>query len=154
MCQKDCGRLYSSFQALVARVGDGGGSSCSVQETTMMQRLIPKIFYVRMSDGLDLFVDCLGFEVLHRDDTLAVVAREGCKAYLVEDAEFARKDRPELTIETDAIDTLHADIGARCPDRLHPNARAVTRKPWGSLEFAVRDESGVCVIFRQWPSTA
>lgn len=118
----------------------------------MMQRLIPKIFYARMTDGLDLFVDCLGFEVLYRDDTLAVVGREGCKAYLVEDAEFAIKDRPELTIETDSIDALYAEISARRPDRLHPNSNTVTKRPWGSLEFAIRDQTDVCVIFRQWPS--
>jgi len=118
----------------------------------MMQRLIPKIFYARMTDGLDLFVDGLGFKVLHQDETLAIVAREGCKAYLVEDAEFAIKDRPELTIETDAIDALFAELSARRPDLFHPNGRTVTRKPWGSLEFAVRDATDVCVIFRQWPA--
>ena len=69
----------------------------------MMLRLIPKIFYDRMEDGLDLFVDGLRFEVLHRDDSLAVVARDGAKAYLVESPEYAAKDRPEIAIETDNI---------------------------------------------------
>jgi hypothetical protein len=118
----------------------------------LMQRLIPKIFYDHLDDGLDLFVDGLGFEVLHRDEDLAVVARDGCKAYLVESAEFAAKDRPELSIETARIDELLADIGTRRADLLHPNGRVVTRKPWGALEFALRDRTGVCVIFRQWPS--
>ena len=53
-----------------------------------------------MQDGLDLFVGGLGFKLLHRDDTLAVVERDVAKAYLVEDAEFAAKDRPEIGIET------------------------------------------------------
>jgi len=117
----------------------------------MMQRLIPKIFYVRMADGLDLFVDGLGFKVLHQDETLAIVAREGCKAYLVEDAEFAAKDRPELSIETDAIEAIYADIRARRADLLYPNDDGVAKKPWGALEFAVRDKTDVCIIFRQWP---
>src|SRR5689334_6845533 len=69
-------------------------------------RLIPKIFYERMADGLELFVGCLGFKLLYRDERLAVVERDGAKAYLVESAEFAAKDRPELTIETDTIDEL------------------------------------------------
>ena len=118
----------------------------------MMQRLIPKIFYVRMADGLDLFVDGLGFKVLHQDETLAIVAREGCKAYLVEDAEFAAKDRPELSIETDAIEAIYADIHARRADLLYPNDDGVAKKPWGALEFAVRDKTEVCIIFRQWPA--
>src|SRR6185369_14759281 len=101
-----------------------------------------------MAVGLDLFVDGLGFKVLHRDDTLAVIERDIAKAYLVEDAEFAAKDRPELTIETPAIDALYAEISARRPDLLYPNAPAVVLKPWGAREFAVRDSTDVCVIFR------
>jgi uncharacterized glyoxalase superfamily protein PhnB len=120
----------------------------------MLLRLIPKIFYVDVEVGIDLFVRALAFEIVHRDDTLVVVARDNAKAYLVEDAEFAAKDRPEIAIETDTIDAVHADVRARAPDRLHPNLAAVARRPWGAREFAVRDESDVCVVFRQWESAA
>ena len=116
----------------------------------MMKRLVPKVFFNRMSEGLDLFVDCLGFEILHQDDTLAVVARDDAKAYIVESPEFAAKDRPEIAIETDTIDELYAEISARRPDMLHPNSKVVSKKPWGAREFAVRDATHVCVIFRQW----
>jgi hypothetical protein len=115
----------------------------------MFQRLVPKIFYERMADGLDLFVDGLGFAILYRDDDMAIVARQGAKAYIVESAEFAAKDRPEIAIETDAIHEAYADIRARRPDLLHPNGDRVTKKPWGLLEFALRDKTDVCVIFRQ-----
>ncbi|MEO7107826.1 MAG: hypothetical protein ABIZ09_15735 [Rhodoferax sp.] len=116
----------------------------------MMNRLIPKVFYADMEDGLNLFVNCLKFKLLHQDATLAVIERDGAKAYLVEDTEFAAKDRPELTIETDTIDDLYAEISAGHANMLHPNAKTVERKPWGSREFAVRDKTDVCVIFRQW----
>ena len=116
----------------------------------MLMRLIPTVFYAEIEDGLDLFVRCLGFKILHQDDKLVVVERDGAKAYLVQDAEFAAKDRPELTIETDGIQSLYDEISAATPSILHPNAKSVERKPWGSLEFAVRDETQVCVIFRQW----
>jgi len=115
-----------------------------------MMTLIPKIFYETMRDGLDLFVDCLGFTVVYRDDKLAVAERDGAKAYLVEDAEFAAKDRPEITIETDRIDELYAEISARRPAMLHPNSQKIEKKAWGAREFAVRDKTDVCVIFRQW----
>jgi hypothetical protein len=72
----------------------------------MMQRLIPKIFYNQLEEGLDLFVDCLSFRVLYQDDGLAMVERDGAKAYLVESAEYAAKDRPEIAIETDTIHDL------------------------------------------------
>lgn len=116
----------------------------------MLTRLIPKIFYASMQDGLDLFVDGLGFRLLHRDDKLAVVERDIAKAYLVADAEFAAKDRPEIAIETDAIEDLHVEVSSRRPELLHPNGKVIQRKPWGAREFAVLDKTGVCVVFRQW----
>lgn len=116
----------------------------------MMTRLIPKIFYSRMADGLDFFVMGLGFKVVYQDGKLAVIERDGAKAYLVEDAEYAAKDRPEITIETDSVDELYDEVRSRRPEMLHPNAHAVEKKPWGSREFAVHDKTQVCVIFRQW----
>jgi hypothetical protein len=116
----------------------------------MTIRLIPKIVYARMEDGLDLFVNCLNFTVLHHDETLAVIEREGAKAYLVEDPEFAAKDRPEITLETDAIDALYAEVASRHPEMLHPNSNVIQVKPWGAREFTIRDKTQVCVVFRQW----
>lgn len=116
----------------------------------MMKRLIPKVFYDSMDDRLELFVNGLGFKLMHRDDKLAVVQRDGVKACVVEDPEFAAKDRPELTIETDTIDALFAEIAAARPVLLHPNLKVVTKRPWGEQEFAVLDRTGVCVVFRQW----
>jgi len=116
----------------------------------MITRLIPKIFFDHMSEGLDLFVDALGFEVKHRDGTLAVVERDGAKAYVVESPEYAAKDRPEIALETDDIEALFAEISFKRPELLHPNLPRVTRRPWGAQEFAVLDATGVCVVFRQW----
>ncbi len=115
----------------------------------MFKRLVPTIFYERLADGLDLFVTCLSFRILHQDETLAVVEREGAKAYLVESAEFAGKDRPQIAIETDAIEAIYQEVSARAPHILHPNARRIETKPWGFREFAVRDKTDVCVVFRQ-----
>lgn len=118
----------------------------------MMLRLIPKVFFNEMSEGLDLFVNCLGFKVLHQDEDLAVVARDGAKAYIVADREYAAKDRPEIAIETDTIEELHREISEKRPEMLHPNVPRITRRPGGALEFAVLDKTSVCIVFRQWPS--
>jgi hypothetical protein len=120
----------------------------------MIIRLIPKIFFDRMEDGLDLFVNCLGFTVLHQDDSLAVVGRDDARAYVVESPEYAAKDRPEVAIETDDIDQIYKEISQKRPDVLHPNVPRVTKRPWGALEFALLDKTGVCVVFRQWPARA
>ena len=117
----------------------------------MMIRLIPKIFFNRMDEGLDLFVNALGFTVLHQDASLAVVGRDGAKAYVMESPEYAAKDRPEIAIETDTIHELHKELSTKRPELLHPNLSRVTKRPWGALEFSLLDKTGVCVVFRQWP---
>lgn len=120
----------------------------------MFKNLIPKIFYDHLQDGLEFFVDGLGFEVLYQDATLAVVGRDGAKAYLVQSPEYAAKDRPELGIETDDVDAIFREMSARAPHLLHPNASTVALKPWGAREFAMLDKTTVCVNFRQWPDQA
>jgi hypothetical protein len=117
----------------------------------MFKNLIPKIFYDRMQDGLEFFVDGMGFEILYRDASLAVIARDGAKAYLVENPECAALDRPELAVETDDIDAVFKEMSKRSAHLLHPNSRTVSHKPWGAREFAMLDRTTVCVIFREWP---
>jgi len=117
----------------------------------MFKNLIPKIFYDHLQDGLEFFVDGLGFEVLHQDANLAVIARDGAKAYIVQSPEFAARDRPELGIETDHIESIYAEVSKRCPELLHPNSSTVALKPWGAREFAMLDKTGICVVFREWP---
>lgn len=117
------------------------------------QTLIPKVFYDDIEVGRDLFVNGLGFEVMHDDGDFVIVQRDGCKLYLVESAEFAAKDRPELAIETDDIDSVFADVSARRPDLLHPTyprGGGITRREYAAREFAVLDATTVCVVFRDW----
>jgi hypothetical protein len=115
-----------------------------------MMRMVPNIFYSRLTDGLDLFVTCLGFRVLHQDAALAVIERDGAKVHLHENAEFAAKDRPQITIETDDIDALYREVQSRAPAMLHPNSKTVEKKPWGAREFGVLDKTDVCVVFQQF----
>ena len=119
----------------------------------MLLRLIPNVFYRTLDEGLDLFVGGLGFRVLHRNETLAILGRDGIKVSVVANAVLAATDRPELALETDSIADECRAIGARRPDLLHPNLPAVTARPWGALEFALLDKTGVCVIVRQWPES-
>lgn len=117
----------------------------------MFNNLIPKIFYERLQDGLDFFVEGLGFEIQYQDGTMAVISRDGAKAYIVQNAEWAALDRPELGVDTDDIDAIYAEMSKRSPHLLHPNANRVSRRPWGSREFAMLDKTTVCVVFREWP---
>lgn len=116
----------------------------------MLKNLIPKIFYNTIQDGLAFFVDSLGFEILYQDAKIAVIGRDGAKAYIVAYPEGAAMERPEFGIDTDDIDAIYAELAARSPQLLHPNSSKVACKPWGSREFAMLDKTTVCVIFREW----
>ncbi len=118
----------------------------------MFKNLIPKIFYNHLQEGLSFFVEGLGFSVLYQDENMAVIQRDGAKAYIVQSPEYAAKDRPELGIETDRIDDIFKEISERSPHLLHPNSPLVSLKPWGAREFAMLDKTNVCVIFREWPT--
>ena len=118
----------------------------------MLTALIPKVFYRDVRVGLDLFVDGLGMAIVHQEDGFVVAERDLIKVFLVEDAEYADKDHPELSIETDNIDEVFQDIVDRRPDLLHPNLSRITLQPWGPREFALLDSTTVCVIVRQWPA--
>jgi hypothetical protein len=116
----------------------------------LFKNLIPKIFYVHVQDGLDFFVNGLGFDTLYQDGAMAVISRDGAKAYLVQNAECAALDRPELGIDTEDIEAIYKEMSTRCPQLLHPNSNRIALKPWGAREFAMLDKTTVCVIFRQW----
>lgn len=118
----------------------------------MFKNLIPKIFYDRLEQGLAFFVDGLGFEVRYQDAEMAVVTRDGAKAYLVQNPEYAAKDRPELGIDTEDVDAVFQEMATRAPHLLHPNSNKVALKPWGAREFAMLDKTTVCVVFREWPA--
>ena len=76
----------------------------------MMTRLIPKVFFNQMSEGLDLFVGCLGFTVLYQDESMAVVERavQAGESFSVDgvqlspdEVDVSVADRPGLSVATD-----------------------------------------------------
>tara|TARA_R100000027_G_scaffold2734_9_gene2733 strand:+ start:38785 stop:39159 length:375 start_codon:yes stop_codon:yes gene_type:complete len=119
-------------------------------------KAVTNIFYDDLNVGLNLFVSGLGFTIYHDErpngNLFCVVERDGIKFHLHESSEWAAKDRPEIRIETDDIEALYAEINESHPELLHPNSATVTLRPWGAREFAMLDESKVCVIIQQWPA--
>jgi hypothetical protein len=120
------------------------------------QKLVPNIFYEDAKEGLKLFVDCLGFKITYNDLTalvgqpFCVIEKDGIKVHLVQSKEYAIKDRPELRLETKNIDEIYNAVSKTFPEFLHPNLNTVTLRPWKAKEFALVDDSGVCVIIQEW----
>lgn len=117
-------------------------------------RIVPNIFYTDIKTGLKLFVDCLEFTIGHSElDTeqpFCVVEKDELRVNLFQNQEYAEKDRPEFRLVTHNIEEAYRKIAASHPDYLHPNLNKVTLRPWGAREFALRDESNVCIIIQQW----
>jgi hypothetical protein len=117
-------------------------------------RLVPNVFYTDIKVGLKLFVECLeftiGYDELNSEHPFCVLEKEELRINLFQNQEFAEKDRPELRLVTDNIEEVYKKISSTHPELLHPNSKVVTRRPWGAREFALRDESDVCIIIQQW----
>jgi len=119
-------------------------------------KLVPNVFYTDINVGLKLFVDCLefsiGYDELKSENPFCVVNKETITLLLFQNKEFAEKDRPEMRLVTDNIQEAYKKISATHPELLHPNLKVPTLRPWGATEFALRDESNVCIIIQQWPA--
>ena len=117
-------------------------------------KLVPNIFYEDIQDGLNLFVDCLefslGYSDINSENPCCIVQKDALSAFLIQSKEFAEKDRPEIRLHTDHIEEAFAKISKTHPQFLHPNLNKITFRPWGAREFALKDDTNVCVIVQQW----
>ncbi|MFN8393596.1 MAG: hypothetical protein U0176_02875 [Bacteroidia bacterium] len=117
-------------------------------------KLVPSVFYHDIQEGIRLFVDCLGFEIEHEElkahQPFCVVVRDGLRLNIFQDSELAAEHHPELRLVTPNIEAAYQQISASHPEYLHPNLPRVTRRPWGALEFALRD-SQLGVRIQEWP---
>lgn len=117
-------------------------------------KLIPNIFYADIQIGLHLFHKCLQFNIAYTElesaHPFCVLEKDGLTVHLIQNEEYALKDRPEIRLVTDDIDAVYAQIKQHDADLLHPNLATITDRPWGAKEFALKDPSDVCVIIQQW----
>ena len=117
-------------------------------------KLIPNIFYSDIQVGLNLFVECLeftiGFDDLKSDEPSCIAEKDSLAIFIIQSKEFAEKDRPELRLQTTNIEEVYTKVKSRFPELLHPNSNKITLQPWGAKEFALLDQSDVCVIIQQW----
>lgn len=116
-------------------------------------KLVPSVFYVDISDGLKLFVDCLQFSIEHQDlnasQPYCVLEKNGIRIMVFQDEQLAKEHYPELRLETDNIEEVYAKISASHPQLLHPNLNKVSVRPWGAKEFAIADKQ-LGIRFQQW----
>jgi hypothetical protein len=116
-------------------------------------KLVSSVFYVDISDGLKLFVDCLQFSIAHQDFKAAspycVLEKDGIRIMVFEDEQLAKEHYPELRLETKNIAEVFAKISVSHPHLLHPNLNKITTRPWGAKEFAIADKQ-VGIRIQEW----
>lgn len=116
-----------------------------------LTKLISKIFYSDIDVGLKFFTEGLGFSatLIQPAEKQYILNRDNVTLLLCENDEYARKDRPEIRIVTDDIESFYQEVNKRAPHYLHPNLNKIKQQPWGLKEFALLDETTVCVIIQQ-----
>jgi hypothetical protein len=114
-----------------------------------LTKLIPKIIYDDINIGLKFFT-ALGFKIKYSEGDFYIMERDAVTVQLIASEEnFTIGDRPELRIETNDIEAFYEEINTKHPEILHPNLKVIKDQPWGLKEFAVRDETSVCIIIQQ-----
>ena len=117
------------------------------------EKLVPNIFYSNISDGLKLFVDCLDFTVGHDEiksnRPFCVLEKDGLRINLFENAELAKEHNPEFRLVTKNIEEVYEKVSKSHSEFLHPNLKAITLRPWGAKEFALKDQQ-VGIIIQKW----
>lgn len=117
------------------------------------EKLVRNIFYVDITEGLKLFVDCLQFTIVHDDlqssQPFCVLEKDGLVINLFQNAELAKEHSPEFRLETKNIEEVYQKVAASHPEFLHPNLKVITLRPWGEKEFAVMDKQ-LGIVIQQW----
>ena len=117
------------------------------------EKLVPNVYYVNITNGLKMFVECLGFTIGHEEikssQPFCVLNKDGLQVYLFESAGLAKEHNPEFRLVTKNIEEVYEKVSKSHPEFLHPNLNEITLRPWGAKEFALRDEQ-VCIIFQHW----
>jgi hypothetical protein len=117
------------------------------------EKLVPNIFYVDITEGLKMFVDCLGFTIGHDElksrQPFCVLEKGDLRINLFENAELAKEHNPEFRLVTKNIEEVYRKVSESHPEFLHPNLKVITLRPWGAKEFALMDKQ-LGVIIQQW----
>jgi hypothetical protein len=117
------------------------------------EKLVPNIFYVDITDGLKLFINCLGFMIGHDEiksrHPFCVLEKDGLRINLFQNAELAKEHSPEFRLVTKNIEEVYEMVSKSHPEFLHPNLKEITLRPWGAKEFALMDNQ-VGIIIQEW----
>ena len=124
-----------------------------MSENMKFEKLVPSVFYTNLKDSLKLFVDCLGFSIVHdefeSESPYCVIEKDGLGMLIFQNREYAEKVYPEFRLVTKNIQAVYEKVTSTHPELLHPNLNKITLRPWGAKEFALKDKQ-VGIIVQEW----
>ncbi len=105
-----------------------------------VRRIVPDLHTADVAASRELYVDVLGLEVAMDLGWIVTYIAPGTPAAQIsvmrDDA--SAEVQPNVSIEVDDVDAVHAAAVSRGYEIVHP----LTDEPWGVRRFFVRDPSG------------
>lgn len=98
----------------------------------------------------------LGFIKIYQDDEppkIAIVKRDAVEIFLCKNDDKHLAKETSFRIKVKHIEQLYEDYLAKGRQRIHKNGK-LQSKPWGTKEFAVLAQAGVCITFYESTETA
>ena len=99
-----------------------------------------------LDPAIAYYESVLGFAVVHRDDSTAVLEREGARIGLTRKADHQPREAGSMGFEVDDLDALHAELSAR-----GGKPGEFDTEEWNGRKhrtfFMREDENGYCYCF-------
>ena len=110
---------------------------------------IPILPAIKIDESIAWWTEVCGFTVAFQHGGYAGLTRDGAFFHICEmsDPKLARTvgDQTMIRFVVDDVEAMYADYQQR-GGKVHPNG-GMSKKPWGTTEFASIDPCGVCVTF-------
>jgi catechol 2,3-dioxygenase-like lactoylglutathione lyase family enzyme len=131
-------------RAVTGRTVSGPGPRAPGDTRAMpVRRIVPNLHAREPAAARAFYADLLGLEVVMDHGwiaTLGVPGREAVQLSVMGDDATAPV-APDVSIEVDDVDAVHAEAVWRGLEIVHP----LTDEPWGVRRFFVRDPTGAVV---------
>jgi catechol 2,3-dioxygenase-like lactoylglutathione lyase family enzyme len=99
-----------------------------------------------LDPAIAYYKSVLGFAVVQRDDSTAVLVRQGARIALTRKADHQPREAGSLAFEVDDLEALHAELSAR-----GGKPGEFDTEEWGGRKhrtfFMREDENGYCYCF-------
>lgn len=102
-----------------------------------------------VNEAISFYEQQLGFKTIYQEDdppTMAIVKRDAVEIFLCKNDDKYLAEETSFRIEVKHVEQLYEEYLAKGGQMIHKNGK-LQLKPWGTKEFTVLDQAGVCITF-------